>query len=52
MSEYQAPIADMKFVIENLAGLDQMPAAGATIFVGAPSHKRGTGGPARIIAVV
>ena len=41
-----------RYGIENLAGLDQMPAAGATIFVGAPSHKRGTGGPARIIAVV
>ena len=26
MSEYQAPIADMKFVIENLAGLDQLSA--------------------------
>lgn len=37
--------------IENLANLDQMPAAGATVFVGAPKHAKGTGGPARIMAV-
>ncbi|WP_312527828.1 cyclase family protein [Paracoccus sp. (in: a-proteobacteria)] len=40
------------FGIEALAGLDQMPAKGATIFVGAPKHKRGTGGPARVLAMV
>ncbi len=38
--------------IEGLAGLDQLPATGATIFVGAPKHKRGTGGPARVLATV
>lgn len=38
--------------IENLANVDQLPATGATIFVGAPKHARGTGGPARILAVV
>lgn len=37
--------------IEGLAGLDQVPVKGATIFVGAPKHKRGTGGPARVMAV-
>lgn len=41
-----------RFGIENLAGLDQLPAAGATVFIGAPKHKGGTGGPARILAVV
>ena len=41
-----------RFGIENLAGLDQLPAAGATIFVGAPAHKGGTGGPARVLAIV
>ncbi|MBE2276263.1 MAG: cyclase family protein [Rhodobacteraceae bacterium] len=41
-----------RFGIENLAGLDQMPATGATIFIGAPKHKGGTGGPARVMAVV
>lgn len=38
--------------IENLANVDQLPAKGATIFVGAPKHARGTGGPARILALV
>ncbi|MEM7488982.1 MAG: cyclase family protein [Pseudomonadota bacterium] len=41
-----------RYGIENLAGLEDMPAAGATLFVGAPKHKRGTGGPARIMALV
>lgn len=41
-----------RYGIENVAGLDQVPAKGATIFVGAPKHKGGTGGPARIMAVV
>lgn len=41
-----------RYGIENLAGLDQVPASGATVFVGAPKHRRGTGGPGRIIAVV
>ncbi len=38
--------------IENLANVDQLPAKGATILVGAPKHARGTGGPARILALV
>lgn len=37
--------------IENLANLDRLPASGATIVVGAPKHARGTGGPARILAL-
>ena len=41
-----------RYGIENIAGLDGVPAKGATIFVGAPKHKGGTGGPARIMAVV
>ncbi len=41
-----------RYGIENVAGLDQVPAAGATVFVGAPKHARGTGGPARVMAVV
>jgi kynurenine formamidase len=40
-----------RYGIENLANLDQLPAKGATIFVGAPKHKGGTGGPARVMAV-
>jgi len=41
-----------RFGIENVANLDKLPAKGATIFIGAPKHKTGTGGPARIIAVL
>ncbi len=41
-----------RFGIECLAGLDQVPASGATLIVGAPKHRGGTGGPARIFAMV
>ena len=41
-----------RFGIENLAGLDQVPASGATLIIGAPKHAGGTGGPARIFAMV
>lgn len=38
--------------IEGLANLDQTPAAGATLVVGAPKHRGGSGGPARVFALV
>lgn len=41
-----------RYGIECLANADQLPAKGATVFVGAPKHARGTGGPARILAVI
>lgn len=41
-----------RFGIECLKNLDQLPPSGATVFVGAPTHKRGTGGPARILALL
>ncbi|WP_417720631.1 cyclase family protein [Salipiger sp.] len=41
-----------RFGIECLAGLDALPAAGATIIVGAPKHRGGSGGPARIFAMM
>ncbi|AZV77997.1 twin-arginine translocation signal domain-containing protein [Parasedimentitalea marina] len=41
-----------RYGIENLAGLTQVPEAGATLVVGAPTHKGGSGGPARIFAMV
>lgn len=41
-----------RFGIENIANLDKVPAAGATIVVGAPKHQGGSGGPARIFAMV
>ncbi len=40
-----------RFGIEGLAGLGALPAAGATIVIGAPKHRSGTGGPARIFAL-
>ena len=41
-----------RFGIECIANLDMVPAAGATLVIGAPKHKGGTGGPARLIALV
>lgn len=41
-----------RFGIEGLANLDQLPATGATIFIGSPKHRGGTGGPARVLAMV
>jgi kynurenine formamidase len=41
-----------RFGIEGLANLDQCPASGATIFIGAPKHRGGTGGPARVMALI
>jgi kynurenine formamidase len=38
--------------IECIAGLDAVPASGATLIVGAPKHRGGTGGPARVLALV
>lgn len=38
--------------IENLAGLEGLPAAAATVFIGVPGHKTGSGGPARVMVVV
>lgn len=41
-----------RYGIECLAGLDQMPATGATLVVGAPKIVGGTGGQARIFAMI
>ncbi|MEE9335315.1 MAG: cyclase family protein [Granulosicoccaceae bacterium] len=41
-----------RFGIENIANLDKVPVSGATLVIGAPKHKGGTGGPARIFAMV
>jgi kynurenine formamidase len=38
--------------LENVAGLDQVPAAGATLVVGMPKVKDSTGGPVRLMALV
>ena len=39
------------WMLESVARLDEIPPAGAHIFVGAPNHAGGSGGPARLIAV-
>lgn len=41
-----------RFGIECIANLDQVPAAGATLVIGAPKFKGGTGGQARIFAMI
>lgn len=41
-----------RWAVENMANLDQLPATGATLVVGAPKHQGGTGGPCRLIALV
>ncbi|CTQ56914.1 Kynurenine formamidase [Roseibium album] len=38
--------------LECIANIDALPAAGATLIVGAPKHRGGTGGPARVMAMV
>jgi len=37
--------------VECIANLDQVPATGATLVVGAPKHRGGTGGPARLFTL-
>lgn len=37
--------------IENLANLENVPATGATLVVGAPKHAGGTGGPCRVFTL-
>lgn len=41
-----------RYGIECLAALDRLPVTGATLIVGAPKHRGGTGGPARVFAMV
>lgn len=41
-----------RYGIEGLANLDSLPASGATIVVGAPKVAKGSGGPARIFALI
>ncbi|MGL3607294.1 cyclase family protein [Rhizobium sp. G187] len=41
-----------RYGIECLNNLEELPVKGATIIVGAPKHKGGTGGPARVLALV
>jgi kynurenine formamidase len=38
--------------LENIANLDQVPASGATLVVGAPKVRDASGGPSRVFALV
>ena len=38
--------------LENLANLGELPATGATVMVGAPKWRGGSGGPSRVVALV
>jgi kynurenine formamidase len=38
--------------LENVANLDSLPATGATLIVGAPKWRGGSGGPSRVMALV
>ncbi|NLE79760.1 MAG: cyclase family protein [Rhodococcus sp.] len=40
-----------KYGVEALANLSRIPASGATVMVGAPTHAGGSGGPARVLAL-
>ena len=41
-----------KYGVELMANLGRVPTAGATVIVGGPKHEAGTGGPARVLALV
>jgi kynurenine formamidase len=41
-----------KYGVELMASLGRVPPSGATVIVGAPKHVGGTGGPARVLALV
>jgi len=41
-----------RYGIENLANLDRVPPTGAMVVVGAPTFEGGSGGPARVLALV
>jgi kynurenine formamidase len=38
--------------LENVANLASLPATGATIMVGAPKWRGGSGGPSRVVALI
>ncbi|MEM9605051.1 MAG: cyclase family protein [Pseudomonadota bacterium] len=50
LATHYAWLPTNRYGIENLANLENVPASGATLVVGAPKHRGGSGGPARIFA--
>ncbi len=49
---HYAWLPSSRWGIECIANLDRLPATGATLVVGAPKHRGGSGGPARVLALV
>ena len=49
---HYAWLASGHWGLEGAANLDQLPANGATLIVGAPKVRGGTGGPSRVLALV
>lgn len=50
-AKHYAWLPSGRYGIECVRGLDELPASGATVFVGAPKIRGGTGGQARVIAM-
>jgi kynurenine formamidase len=48
---HRALLGAGKYGLENVANLGTVPPAGATLIVGAPKHRGGTGGPSRVLAL-
>ena len=54
-SDYAAHTALLeagRYGVEALANLGAVPVVGATVVVGAPKHRGGSGGPCRVLAIV
>jgi len=49
---HYAWLPENRLGLECVANLSALPAFGSTIIVGAPKHRGGSGGPARIMAMV
>ncbi|WP_168704605.1 cyclase family protein [Gordonia paraffinivorans] len=49
---HTAILGSGRYAVEAMANLDAVPQTGATVIVGAPKFAGGTGGPARVLAVV
>ncbi len=50
--EGQVKIIDLTYALENLANLEQLPAAGAVLMTLPMKLRGGSGGPARVVAFV
>lgn len=52
LGAHRAALGSGLYAVEALANLDAVPAAGALVVVGAPRHRGGSGGPARVLALL